>query len=249
MRIFVYIIFIFLFLENCKQSNKFALEGIKELEHGRNITALTFFDRVLKNDPDNVIALYGKGKILITKALTLNIGIEMLKTALKSEDLDIKYKQDICIVLSSVLDNKEIITLLSKIIKEQVISNPEIYIILAKSYINIQNYLEADTVYNKGLVIFKNNNSLTKSYISFLISRQKYNIAKDHLLTLINLYPNDTDNLENLIAVFYVLRDKEGALNYLDRLVKMSIAEEKKIAYTPIKNQIIKNTWQFKFIY
>ena len=239
----LFIIFIF----GCKKLDKMAVAGIKELEMGRVISALTIFEQCLEEEPNNAFALYGKGKIMVSKLVTVKIGISMLKEALKSNTLDIVYKQDIYLILSKILDNKEVLSLLSTALKNQENRTPQLYHSLAKSYMYAKDEASANKSYLTGLSFFKDNIFLYKSYFTYLINLQRYLDAKNIMLSLLQNDPNNKEYIENTISIFYILRDKNSSLEYINKVLSLNLSSIEYEKYTRIKNLIIKNNWKPTF--
>lgn len=77
---------------SCGRSRTLANEGIKLMEAGKNTSALELFDRALKSNSREPLALYGKGMLLAEEPITQEIALSMLKSATQESDLKDKQR-------------------------------------------------------------------------------------------------------------------------------------------------------------
>ncbi|MCS6971936.1 MAG: tetratricopeptide repeat protein [Turneriella sp.] len=68
-----------------------AEEGIRRMEEGKHTTALDLFDRALRSNPTEPLALYGKGILLAQEPITQEIALSMLRQAVEQAKLPPKY--------------------------------------------------------------------------------------------------------------------------------------------------------------
>lgn len=71
----------------CGRSRTLANEGLKLMEAGKNTSALELFDRALKSNSREPLALYGKGMLLAEEPITQEIALAMLKNATQETEL------------------------------------------------------------------------------------------------------------------------------------------------------------------
>ncbi|HRP69532.1 MAG TPA: tetratricopeptide repeat protein, partial [Turneriella sp.] len=79
-------------LSACGRARTLAEEGIVRLEQGRQTSALELFDRALRSNPKEPLALYGKGILLSEEQITEDIARSMLTQATQQEKLSEKYR-------------------------------------------------------------------------------------------------------------------------------------------------------------
>lgn len=75
----------------CGRSRALAEEGLKSSAEGKQISALEFFDRALKSNAKEPLALYGKGMLLTEEKITEDIAISMLSQAIGEPGLKEKF--------------------------------------------------------------------------------------------------------------------------------------------------------------
>lgn len=76
----------------CGRSRTLAEEGLKRLEQGKQTSALELFDRALRSDPNEALALYGKGTLLAEEQITEQIALAMLSQAVQQTSLADRYR-------------------------------------------------------------------------------------------------------------------------------------------------------------
>ncbi|HNJ64930.1 MAG TPA: hypothetical protein PKW28_03480, partial [Turneriella sp.] len=69
-----------------------AEEGILRMEQGKQTSALELFDRALRSDAQEPLALYGKGMLLADEQITQEIALAMLRQATQQSSLPEKYR-------------------------------------------------------------------------------------------------------------------------------------------------------------
>lgn len=80
-----------LLLLGCR-ARALAEEGIMRMEQGKQTSALELFDRALRSNPAEPLALYGKGMLLAEEQITQEIALAMLRQATQSSNLPEKYR-------------------------------------------------------------------------------------------------------------------------------------------------------------
>ncbi len=200
-RIPVSLIFLFAFglFYSCKDSDQLAQEALHHLKSGKSITALALFDQILDEEPENPLALYGRGKILISNSLTINIGKRILKKALFLLDSEEEAKKDIYITLSHVLKAKESILFLEKAIQREKKLFPEIYQILAQRYLEKGESQKALDTYEKAIHLYPNHIQLVVEYALFLNQKGKYKKTDELLVKASDKNPEKLDYLSSLV--------------------------------------------------
>lgn len=79
-------------LAGCGRSRALADEGMSRLEQGKQTSALELFDRALRSNSKEPLALYGKGMLLSEEQITEEIALSMLKQAVQQSDIKEKYR-------------------------------------------------------------------------------------------------------------------------------------------------------------
>lgn len=69
-----------------------AEEGITRMEQGKQTSALELFDRALRSNAQEPLALYGKGMLLADEQITQEIALAMLRQATQQSSLPEKYR-------------------------------------------------------------------------------------------------------------------------------------------------------------
>jgi hypothetical protein len=69
-----------------------AEEGIQRMEQGKQTSALELFDRALRSNATEPLALYGKGMLLADEQITQEIALAMLRQATQQSSLPDKYR-------------------------------------------------------------------------------------------------------------------------------------------------------------
>jgi predicted negative regulator of RcsB-dependent stress response len=69
-----------------------AEEGIQRMEQGKQTSALERFDRALRSNASEPLALYGKGMLLADEPITQEIAVSMLRQATQQSTLPEKYR-------------------------------------------------------------------------------------------------------------------------------------------------------------
>ncbi|HNE21098.1 MAG TPA: hypothetical protein PLF85_15360, partial [Turneriella sp.] len=69
-----------------------AEEGILRMEQGKQTSALELFDRALRSNAQEPLALYGKGMLLADEQITQEIALAMLRQATQQSSLPEKYR-------------------------------------------------------------------------------------------------------------------------------------------------------------
>lgn len=80
-----------LLLLSCR-ARALAEEGIMRMEQGKETSALELFDRALRSNPEEPLALYGKGMLLSEEQITREIALAMLRQATQNSKLPEKYR-------------------------------------------------------------------------------------------------------------------------------------------------------------
>jgi Tfp pilus assembly protein PilF len=74
------------------RAHALAEEGIQRMEQGKQTSALELFDRALRSDAQEPLALYGKGMLLAEEQITQEIALAMLRQATQQSSLPEKYR-------------------------------------------------------------------------------------------------------------------------------------------------------------
>jgi tetratricopeptide (TPR) repeat protein len=77
---------------SCGRARALSEEGLLRLEQGKQTSALELFDRALRSNANEALALYGKGMLLSEEQITEDIALTMLKQAVQQGDLKEKYR-------------------------------------------------------------------------------------------------------------------------------------------------------------
>jgi tetratricopeptide (TPR) repeat protein len=85
-------VLVFCVVLGCGRSRALAEEGLLRLEQGKQTSALELFDRALRGNSQEALALYGKGILLSEEQITEEIALTMLKQAVQQNDLKEKYR-------------------------------------------------------------------------------------------------------------------------------------------------------------
>lgn len=81
-----------LFTLHCGRARAMSEEGLMRMEQGKNTTALEMFDRALRSNAKEPLALYGKGMLLAEEPITEEIALSMLQLAVQQSQLPEKYR-------------------------------------------------------------------------------------------------------------------------------------------------------------
>jgi tetratricopeptide (TPR) repeat protein len=76
-----------LIVSSCGRSRALAEEGLKRLDQRKYTSALELFDRALRSDPNEALALYGKGTLLAEEQITEQIALSMLNQSVQQTSL------------------------------------------------------------------------------------------------------------------------------------------------------------------
>lgn len=77
---------------SCGRARALAEEGIERMKNGKETSALELFDRALRSNEKESLALYGKGMLLSEEEITQGIALAMLKQAVESNTLQSEYQ-------------------------------------------------------------------------------------------------------------------------------------------------------------
>lgn len=83
---------LFVFTAMGCRARALAEEGILRMEQGKQTSALELFDRALRSDAQEPLALYGKGMLLADELITQEIALAMLRQATQQSSLPEKYR-------------------------------------------------------------------------------------------------------------------------------------------------------------
>jgi tetratricopeptide (TPR) repeat protein len=151
---FFYLILFIVFSSGCHNANSLARQGLKNLEQGKKITALKYFEEALDANKKNPLALYGKGKIMIESSLTVSLGQKLIENSLPR--LDKEYKTDAILSLgksyaATNLYNKAIQILEASLSEGS--QAPEIYMDLSFYYLQTLEKSQAKNILLKGIQV------------------------------------------------------------------------------------------------
>jgi len=85
------VLFLILIVSSCGRSRALAEEGLKRLDQRKYTSALELFDRALRSNPNEALALYGKGTLLAEEQITEQIALAMLNQAVQQAGLADRY--------------------------------------------------------------------------------------------------------------------------------------------------------------
>jgi|GEM_PF-2774813 len=77
---------------HCGRARAMSEEGLMRMEQGKNTSALEMFDRALRSNAKEPLALYGKGMLLSEEPITEEIALSMLQLAVQQAQLPEKYR-------------------------------------------------------------------------------------------------------------------------------------------------------------
>ncbi len=77
---------------SCGRARALAEEGMERMKIGKETSALELFDRALRSNEKEPLALYGKGMLLSEEEITQDIALAMLKQAVESNTLQSEYQ-------------------------------------------------------------------------------------------------------------------------------------------------------------
>ena len=77
---------------HCGRARAMSEEGLMRMEQGKNTSALEMFDRALRSNGKEPLALYGKGMLLAEEPITEEIALSMLQLAVQQTPLPEKYR-------------------------------------------------------------------------------------------------------------------------------------------------------------
>ncbi|MES0490954.1 MAG: hypothetical protein ABUK01_13235 [Leptospirales bacterium] len=244
-RIFYLFIITTLFY-SCSNAEKNSLEGFKYLEQGKDMRAYHFFDLALQQSQDFPLALYGKGLLMFKNPSTVHMARNMLLNALP--ELEGKYKLGAyeALAKSYRLYNQqaEAVGILKRAIKESV-DQPAIYLLLIDNYTDLRKYTLIQRTFDSALELYPENIDLLKKAALFEIthSRSLKNSRKLYN-QIIEIAPQDVESLWKLSVISYKLGERDQAIEYLDKLLKLEEDPEKKSQYEEWKNLAKRKRWK-----
>lgn len=242
----VIVVFYALFLFHCHNANSLAREGLKNLEQGKKITALKFFEEALDANKKNPLALYGKGKIMTESPLTMSLGQKMIESALPK--LEPGYKADAVISLGksyavSNLYNKAIKILASAIAEGM--HEPEIYLDLSFYYGQLLEHAKARSILLSGIQNNPKSAKLLVALANFDLKYQKdIQGAIRSMEKAQQMQPEDKDILKNVAWLYYRSGNNLKAIENLNTLKALQTDNGEKLTTEKWINQIQTGKWQ-----
>ena len=231
---------------NCHNADKTAREGILRLEEGKDVIALTLFEEALEADPENSLALYGKGQILIRQELTKHIGLPMLKKAVSGlPNADSRKKAYLFMVQAS--DAQEAIKILEEMIKNKM-DDPNVYSQLAARQLELNNRRAAVKIYLKAIEKYPQKTHL-KGELALLYASQMraYRRASEYYQKALDEDATNTSYLMGLAKVRYTMGQRKAPLEIIQKMLEIETQAGKKNELSQVKNEILRSRWRPSF--
>jgi lipopolysaccharide biosynthesis regulator YciM len=204
-------------LPGCHNSNSLARQGLKNLEQGKKITALKFFEEALDANKKNPLALYGKGKIMTESTLTMSLGQKLIESALPK--LDSEYKTDAILSLGKSYAATNLYSRAIKVMENSLAEgthDPEIYIDLSFYNLQILEKNQARNVLLKGL---QANPKSVRLYITLSNLDLKYfhdnYSALQSLEKAWQIEKNNQDVVKSIAVLYYKTGDVVKTVEFL----------------------------------
>jgi tetratricopeptide (TPR) repeat protein len=240
------VIFFLLSLLNCRNSNFYAKEGIKNLHDGKKITALKFFEEALDSNKKNPLALYGKGKIMLESSLTMTLGQKLVENSL--EKLDAEYLSDAYISLAKSFAMTNLYDKAIEILEkglEKNSSSPDIYRDLAFYYSQTLNYNKAKSVLSKGVEMFPEDADLSLELSNLYIKQfGNWNLGIEIIENSKKKNNNNRELLVKLASLYYRIGNKKLAIENLILLRNLQANENEKKQIDEWIQQAQAGKWQ-----
>lgn len=240
------LLLLLLFNWQCRNANSIAKEGFKNLEQGKKITALRFFEEALDVNKNNPLALYGKGKILIESNLTFNLGQKLIETALPK--LDSEYKTDAVMTLAKSYARTNLYDKAIKYLEESIkngVHVPDMFIDLSFYYMQTLEKTKGRNILLKGLETYPKSISI---YIALAQTDLKYyNNYTSAIQTLEKALAVDSTNQEvckKIAILYYRIRKADKTMEYLKRLRDLQTDESQKAKVDAIILEAKSGKWQ-----
>ncbi|MDH4261423.1 MAG: hypothetical protein OEV78_00090 [Spirochaetia bacterium] len=233
-------------LFNCQNANKLAKLGLKNLEQGKKITALKYFEEALDSNKKNPLALYGKGKIMIESSLTLNLGQKLIESSLPK--LDKEYVTDAILSLGKSYASTNLYNKAMQILEKAISEGnhaPEIYMDLSFYYIQTLEKNQARNILLKGI---QANPKSDRLYITLSSMDLKY--FNDHYSAISSLekaYQIDKtnqDTVKSIAVLYYKVGNAAKAVEYLKILKDLQIDNNEKLNTEKIILQAQSGQWK-----
>ncbi|MDH4200263.1 MAG: tetratricopeptide repeat protein [Spirochaetia bacterium] len=218
---------------SCNNANSLAKEGLKNLDQGKKITALKYFEEALDSNKKNPIALYGKGKIMTESTLTLSLGQKLLENSIPK--LGDEYKVDAILTLARSYARTNLYDKAIKLLEESTSAEPafpDLYIDLSFYYIQTLEKTKARNILAKGL---EANPKAVSLYLELAnVDIKHFGNHTSALSSLEKAYKLENENQEiiNKMALEnYILGNIKGTVEYLEKLksLQSDSAEKSKI--------------------
>ena len=240
------VFFLTAFFFSCHNANSLAKQGLKNLEQGKKITALKFFEQALDANKKNPIALYGKGKIMMESNLTISLGQRMVESALPN--LDKKYKTDAILSLGRSYAATNVYDQAIKVLAGSIETGnhaPEIYIDLSFYYLQILEKNQARNILVKGLSANPKSTALLSAMANLDIKYfHNYYAAIKSLENAIQIDKTDITNVRKIAELFYKTGRTDKSVEYLKILKDMQTDNNEKLNTEKIILQAQTGQWQ-----
>lgn len=232
---------------SCNTASKQAEEGIRQLNAGNPLTALTYFEKALRSDPDCIPAIYGKARIMVGHPTTRSIGIEMMENILPKLSQADQRQSAYTVLAGAYADNSNFIKaaeLLETALKNGLKSSM-LFSNLAQYKMESGNLLDAKRYFEQGLEIYKDDEDLHYNFGLFLGSKYRdLKGAQAQLEKARDKNPERLDTLFNLVKIHYLQRNFPQALEILNRLLKETMPDERRNKLNDLIKQIQSRTWK-----
>ena len=231
---------------NCHRADKAAREGLFKLEEGKDVIALTLFEDALEIDPENSLALYGKGQILIRQEVTKHIGLSMLRKAISGlPDMDSRKKAYLFMVKAS--DAEEGIKILEKMIKDKM-DDSNVYSQLAARQLKLKNKRIAVKTYLEAIQKYPQKTHLKGELASLYASHMRaYRKALEYYQKALDEDGANTSYLMGLAKVRYTMGERKTPLEIIQRMLDIETQAAKKNELRQVENDILRSRWKPTF--
>lgn len=232
---------IFILTLSCGSSTSHSLLGIKFLEEEKEVSALLNFNEVLAEHPNDSLALYGKGTLLIENQMTSFIGFSLLEKSLEGLSEKKYRKGALLLILEYNIQKKmfEQVDIIFDKITDEGFIDLSVYQVLMDSYIQQKNYKKTIQLLENGLKIYKIDvleENIAYIYLKYLKNYKKsyqvYTILYEktlnpkYLYFLINIsylrkhYKTSLMHLKNLKEKHFSWFEKEN-ISLLEKSIKL----------------------------
>ena len=242
----LFITVVLFFSVGCNQANQMAKEGILQLEQGKNVTALTLFEKALEIDSENSIALYGKGQILIQQEVTRHMGKSMLKKAVLRLS-DRKQQKSAAFLLAQFSKTKDGIEILYNMIKKK-INDPDVYLQLAGYQTKLKDKKAALATYLEAIDRYPQQAHLKVKLAHFYATNMRnYRKAFEYYKQASSTREDDIDCLIGFAKTSYLIGKTSASMTIIQKILGKKITKKKANELNNIKKKIKQSQWRPTF--